>query len=458
MASEESGPSRRQNGEAGAESGSLRDLMRRTWEMELLISGAVVFALLQIPARLDAGFDLLDPHLSRALGLLPMLGYTYLKLITYTLVGTFILHLAARGYWIGLIGLDSIFPGGIRWQRLDSGPIYRDLQRSTMPTVRRLIAAADRFCSSIFSFAFVVVFNFAFSIVLSVPVVVLAYVLSQRFFEGAAVVGLFLGVWLVLLGPQILFGLLDRFFGKRLAPDGGLARVTRRVLGFYSRLLLSPLHVPILATFSTNVRKSIVYPVFYGLLLSMLALFLIKDVIGRGDALRFSSYVWAPDEAGEQAVEPRHYEELRAGRPAPRTSPTIQSVVVDGPYLRVFLPYRPERDNRVLAGLCEGGPLRGEGLRLLTRRRRLEPDARSAEALACVSRLFEVAIDGEPVASPDYVFYRHPESDQRGLLALPAVGELEPGRHLLTVEKRPPREDPDGEASPSRTYSVPSWR
>ena len=438
---------------------SLRELMRRTWEMELLISGAVVFALLQIPQRLDAWLGLLEPHLGFGLGILPFVAYTYLKLITYTLVATFVLHLAARGYWIGLIGLDSIFPDGVRWQKLDGGPISRRLQRETLPTLRRLIAAADRFCSSIFSFAFMVVFNFGFSIVLSVPVVALAYFLSQRFFDERAVVPLFLAIWLLLLGPQILFGLLDRVAGKRISPDGRLGRLTRRVLAFYSKLLLLPLHGPILATFSTNVRKSVVYPVFYGILFAMLALFLSKDVLMRRGALSFSSYVWAPEDAGPYGVDPRHYEDLGGARRAARPLPTLQSIVADGPYLKLFLPYRPASDNEVLAELCEGAvALRGEGLRLRRRGAERQPDERLEAARDCLVRLFRVTLDAAPVDLSQASFYRHPDSGQRGLLAMLPVAGLDPGRHLLVVDKMRARDSDDPEAPESRSYHLPFWR
>ncbi|MFL5542802.1 MAG: hypothetical protein ACJ8J0_27725, partial [Longimicrobiaceae bacterium] len=35
----------------------------RPWELELLISGALVFGMMQLPGRLDAWFDRLEPGL-----------------------------------------------------------------------------------------------------------------------------------------------------------------------------------------------------------------------------------------------------------------------------------------------------------------------------------------------------------------------------------------------------------
>ena len=50
---------------------------------------------------------------------------------------TFALHLLLRAHWIALVGLHSIYPDGVRWDRLRMGPIQRELER------RRERPAAD---------------------------------------------------------------------------------------------------------------------------------------------------------------------------------------------------------------------------------------------------------------------------------------------------------------------------
>src|SRR5688500_6169378 len=72
----------------------------RTWELELLISGAVVFALLQFPSALDRWFWRVDPHLVGAAEESAFFVYFYSKLIVYTLVATFVVHLCSRAYWV----------------------------------------------------------------------------------------------------------------------------------------------------------------------------------------------------------------------------------------------------------------------------------------------------------------------------------------------------------------------
>src|SRR5262245_61517168 len=109
---------------AAAEPERRRGLLSgQLWELEMVIAGAVVFALVQLSQAMDAGFDRLAPHLpTGGLAALVLLTY-YSKGILYALIACFLLNVAARAYWAGLLGLDAVFPEGIRWERLRYGPI-----------------------------------------------------------------------------------------------------------------------------------------------------------------------------------------------------------------------------------------------------------------------------------------------------------------------------------------------
>src|SRR5690606_11357745 len=76
-----------------------------TWEMELLISGATVFALMQLPGAVEEVVNVLLPRFEANAGALVLLPATYFKSAVYALIVSFILHLATRGYWVALVGL-----------------------------------------------------------------------------------------------------------------------------------------------------------------------------------------------------------------------------------------------------------------------------------------------------------------------------------------------------------------
>jgi len=87
-----------------------------TWELELLISGAVLFALFQIPSALTSFFTRIEPHATATMMSVLLVMQMYVKAIVYALIASFVVHLIARAYWVGLVGLHSVFPKGVRWE------------------------------------------------------------------------------------------------------------------------------------------------------------------------------------------------------------------------------------------------------------------------------------------------------------------------------------------------------
>lgn len=76
--------------------------------MELLISGAVVFGLIHLPPIIERISISFLAGLEGNLRLMGVLGQVYLQLVLYGLIAVFVLHLAMRGFWIGLLGLEGV--------------------------------------------------------------------------------------------------------------------------------------------------------------------------------------------------------------------------------------------------------------------------------------------------------------------------------------------------------------
>jgi hypothetical protein len=100
----------------------LRDLHHQTWELELLISGLVTFALLQAPAPVDRAFNFLRVELGEGAAFVATLTFAYGKLAIYGLLTAFVFHLVVRALWVALVGLDSVFPGACDPTACDRAP------------------------------------------------------------------------------------------------------------------------------------------------------------------------------------------------------------------------------------------------------------------------------------------------------------------------------------------------
>src|SRR5690606_38921260 len=106
-----------------------------TWEMELLISGATVFSLMQAPDLLDRLYYGFAPRLEAAYQAALILPYMYLMTACLALIATFLMHLCVRGYWVALVGLASVYPEGVNWKGMTSwGPSFlKTVREQTLP-------------------------------------------------------------------------------------------------------------------------------------------------------------------------------------------------------------------------------------------------------------------------------------------------------------------------------------
>ena len=415
--------------------------LRQTWELELLISGAVVFALLKLPAAVDPVYQRLEVHLAGAGREALFNGYYFVKLILYMLAVSFLIHLASRAYWVGLVGLDAVFPNGIRWERLRYGPITKAVYRERLPSLRSLIDKVDDFCSAIFSCAFVFVITLALAFPITAALGGAAFLISLS--GGVSPGAAFRVLLLLVLALPLLASLIDRTLGARLAPEALPARFVRSLTAFFYRVYLVPLYGTSMLVLFSNVRKRALYPVLSLVLFGILAFFFVNDLgLGREKLAALASYEHLPEEPGAREVKPIYYEDQRPeGEVFPRT-PSIQSDIVRDPYVKVFIPYSPRWHDPVIARRCPG---------LKTP----EGDVPAGPVLRCLASIFRLTLDGRPLPDLELHFSTHPETGVRGVVGYIPTAGLAPGSHLLRVEGVPhPRRK---NAPPPEPYLIRFW-
>jgi hypothetical protein len=418
----------------------------RPWELELLISGALVFSLIQLPSQLDAWFNGLRPRLDEGWFMAAFMAWLYVKMALYALVGGFVAHLGVRGYWVGVIGIEAVFPSGIRWDRMRTGPIMREVQRQRTPSLQTLIDRSDRLASMIFGGAFAIALMFAYSLVLG-GVLVLGAIAFSRWLVHGPEKGLVLMelVLFALLAPIMIAGLVDRRMGDRLDPQGPAARLIRR-LGVASTYLgTSVLFMPLMYTLLTNLRQKRHGTVLVLIIAGFMGLVMVKDVLIPRGVIRTDGFAWIPDGGGALTVGHAFYADQRDGGDADQARlPLIQSDIIRDPYVRLFVPYIPRRHNALIEERCPGVP-----------RAAVRNDAWSQAVLRCMAQLQPVTLNGRPL-DPSWRFYTQPETGLRGMIAHIPAAPLPKGENLLTVAQLP---DPDARpnAAPAPPYRIPFW-
>ncbi len=407
-----------------------------TWEMELLVSGATIFGLLQLPELLDhAYFRAVNGLPGEYAGMMLPL-WVYAKVGVVTLALTFTLHLFLRGYWVALVGMNSVYPGGIRWPQLGLGPIARARLAETAPPMSALIERADNRATRVFGVGFGVAMMMIVPVVLVLLSLVIGAIVDTVLGEGH-LVPIFVVVMVALLGPWFIAHQVDRRIGARLDPASRLSRLIGRVQAHYSRLGFGTRSNPLVALFASNVGRvkfaAIMFPL--ALLLTLTLTLQAGGVKGRAPLGLFQA---ANDPLSANASLASFYGDTRGDGWSLLPMPFIASRTVQGAYVELFAPYVPRLHGPALRAAC--------------------PQAASPTAsndnekrLACLARLLDIQIDGQPLAvrldaSSD------PGTGQPGVLAMLPVATLPAGRHDISLI------EPGTAGAPARRLRIPFWK
>ena len=243
-----------------------------TWELELLLSGLVLFALFQLPDVLNSFFDHLAPHATASVLQAVFFVQLYSKAIVYALMVAFVLHLVSRAYWVGLVGLHSVYPGGVKWNEAGTGPITTQVYRERLVSLPTVIAKTDNFCSVIFSVACLIVILFLFSVMLSGAFVVISYGGLRLTGRSRGVANAFFVLVAIFVVVALGTAVVDKRYGTRFAPGGWAQHIVRRTATFMYYAGVLSVTGPIFLTLTTNVgRKKMVAIVYTALMLILAA-------------------------------------------------------------------------------------------------------------------------------------------------------------------------------------------
>lgn len=420
----------------------LRD---RTDELELIISSLTIFALFSLPGWLFNAFADSYTHLSTSFAIAGSVVTMLLTGFCYGLAACFVVHLMARAYWVGLIGLRSAFPEGIRWARTKTlGPLSREHYRKSLPSLETNIESTDRLASSLFAvISMLTLSGLWFGTIMVATLTAAGAVGAQFGLTNAALLGGSLLMLAVFVGVPLLVYLLDAQLAARAtrlrtsrsfsAMVGGLRRIAS--LAYPQRLVL-----PVQLTLQSNTR-----PVAFFIAL-VLGIFVILSVgsyrvAAWRDFTISSEFTYLDSEKLRGGFRSVFYEDMPSGMNRLRAWPRVPSFRQSGSHVRLFLPYHPLRDNLVLDQLCTTAPP-------------------PTDAAVCLRKLWSVSIAGTEIALDSFIVAERSELAMRGLIGLLPLSGLEPGLHQIDVVWNPNSSQTaapldDRYAEVTSTYTIP---
>lgn len=420
---------------------SFESLRERTDELELLISGISLLALLALPNWLVEHWSRASVHVDDVKLAVIMVAFPLAIGLSYTLAAAFLLHLVVRAYWVGLIGLKSVFSRGIRWERLDSlGPIARELHQERVVELGIAINAADRLASVIFATISLVALSILSGGLIMVGILLLS-VLSAYVFHlsPTSVRGLIGILFLSFVGLSLTSIVLDRgaamFRKPGRKPSKWLRSVVRALLKTQSLFGPQRLTLPLQLSLESNLPRRSFSIIFMVIIVSTVMIGVIQPRLAK-DFAPFGSYTYLTDDDVDSGVRSASYENLRSEGDRLLRVPVIPSDLIADAYLRVFLPYLPNRDNFSVGEDCADATV-------------------ATTRHACLKSLWSIRLDEVEIDVSPFLEAERRDLGMRGLQGYLSMAGLHPGAHELAIKWKPRSVDPA--ALKGVDYRIPFW-
>ena len=398
----------------------LQRLKEESWEAELLVSAIAIFGTFQLFSVIDWGtnkfIDVLDPSQY-------LIGYMIIffgLLAISILVGMFIIHFFLRAYWIGLVGLNSVFPD---YSIEDSAysKIYTEKILSILPKLEDSIKKVDEMCSVIFSAAFTFLLIYGYMALLASVYLLVFNMLSS--YVSIYILLIPLGFLVIVMLMQMVIGIIANI--KSNKEKEKLQIWNFKIVKFASTVLYGPLYKSILQVsmiFGSNFKKkkSLAYLMF---------LFVISGVFISIAQLGETNipYLINKEAHFDTTRVNSNYYETENEQNNFLLTPEIDSDRITSNLLKVFIPIF-SNEKKMRANLCD------DYIEDVNKSKEEQRQAKRSYYLECYHKYNIIYING--VKMPvEFLKYEHPRTKQFGILGYVTLSNPKAGMNTITVKK-----------------------
>ncbi|MCR9286351.1 MAG: hypothetical protein NXI23_03065 [Bacteroidetes bacterium] len=398
----------------------LQRLKDESWEAELLISAVAIFGTLKL-------FSIVDWVVNLFIDLLPpsqyLIGYSIVfgGLLAISILTTmFVIHFSLRAYWVGLVGLNSVFPDyGLE----DSvySEIFTKKILSVLPKLKKTVHQVDELCSVIFSAAFFMLILYLYLTLFACLYLSLYNLLSDYLNHYILLIPLFLMMFIMAL--TILMGVVANL--ERYKQNRTVQLWYFQISNWGSMIALGPMYknlMQISMTFASNFRKKkslielIIVFIVVGFVLTMIEFknskipYLINQEYFFDATKVYHGYYGSESDEEDFLLTPQ-----------------IESDVMDIGVMQLFIPVYSYELQQVKS-VC------GEYIKDETKTRKERNREKRAWYLNCYSAYNQVFLNGEKVVT-DFKKYNKPKTNQFGLINYVNLENAKKGKNTLKIIK-----------------------
>lgn len=403
----------------------LLNLEKESWQAELIISGLAIFGSLQLPDLIDRFGQWGMTYFSADLGLFLTMFLVYLHFASGILIFAFISHFILRAVWIGFIGLNSVYPEGIKTEGGMYSKIFMEKFKADYVHKNYGIEALDKFCSSVFGVCtLVILFSLAFCT--SVLIMYGFHLVVNALLPPEVNRMLVYVLAILAFIPLVTVAVLKQ---KKYEQNEKLQGRFYRFFNWFSIIIMPIFRRPALYLsflFSTNLKvKQYIF--------SLLGLFIllygfgIYRLIDSGNILMIVPDAFYESYARADRTNAENYEEYLTDESAPIYSAIIPSKLIEGNMMNVFIPIFSNEEtiyDEYCAAHAEVDAAKKDGNRA----------ARWQYYTDCYHKYHRIQVNDQ-LYDLELIKFTHPHRSSEGVLTYIPTDKFKVGKNILKVEK-----------------------
>ena len=429
----------------------LDKLQQESWQLELLISGFAIFGLFSSLPSIDTYLAVANYN-DRVYGVLLWFA---LKVCCWILISNLLVHVVLRGLWIGTLGLRDV-SGDIDNNELKYSPKFTNFLKKKIGSFDKYIGTLENYCSVLFAISFLLIFYFLACIAFLVAILLVVFLVldpetSNASFNTAK--NIFGGIFILFLILGMFLTFLDFITQGFLKKKKWISFIYFPLYRFYSVVTLSFLYRPLVYNFLDNKFGKRLSFILVPVYLTILFFFSYhyKD----------SNYINPAQSSSVNFANSHNYEDLLVKDTDFMKVATIQSKVITDSYIKVFMDFNENLENRIFTfnkglkpkvdnrGLQSNIKINGNNFTVTRIRKK---DSLTKVYYNTLNNIHQVLIDGK-LYNSEFVASTN-TNEKLGFEAYINIKDLKEGKHLLKINRKRIRKK---DTLYSKIVEIPFW-
>ena len=423
----------------------LQKLQEESWQLELLISGFAIFGL--FTAFEPISISVQEAQNSQQIYKLVI--SLVAKISCAILIFNLLLHVLLRGLWIGALGLRYV-SGDIDYDELNYSKKFTNYLKKKVGSFDKYIATLENYCSIIFAVSFLLIF-YVLAITFSIVCIALIanFIIDNDDLPQWVSHGVGIPLMLfIILGMFITF--FDFVSQGLLKKKNWISKIYFPIYWVFSFITLSFLYRPIVYNFLDNKFGKRLSFLLIPLFIFLTILMTLK--------YNYSNYFRGDLNSNDYIMNSNNYEDLLDDKLEAIDNIVIQSKVITDPFIKVFISYDDNIENRIFyynPGLKPKKDIRGLSSNIefnSTVISSRNSDSLSREYVKTFNKIYFVEVDTSQFKN-DFVIGKS-KKGTLGFETYISTSQIKEGKHLLHFKRYSIK---DKDTTIFRIARIPFW-